>query len=83
VPPQHATCEGRNRQCLASISSLLSWHSWLCAGESSSELYILVRGDLSVVDKTNTPLARIGEATIFGEAPLLRSIEVSEAETMQ
>lgn len=39
-------------------------------------MYILVRGDLSVVDKTSNPLARIGEANIFGEAAILRSIEV-------
>lgn len=47
------------------------------AGESSCDLYILVRGDLHVLkDDRQTYLFRIPEGTIFGENSVVRSMEV-------
>lgn len=49
-----------------------------CTGELSADFYILVRGDVHVMDvDRKTPLFKIPEGTIFGEATVIKRIDVS------
>lgn len=50
-----------------------------CAGEVGGDVFILVRGDLHVLDTDQeTFLLKIPEGTVFGETTVLRHMDVSQ-----
>ncbi len=60
--------------CAAGFSCCLS----IQAGESSADVYILIRGDLHMLDADQeTFMFTVPQGTVFGEGTVLRHIEVS------
>lgn len=50
---------------------------WCHAGESNSDVFILLRGELHVLDlDQQTFLFKVPEGTVFGEGTVLRHVEV-------
>ena len=51
-------------------------------GESHGDVYILIRGDMNVLNSDRrTFLFKIPEGTVFGEGVVLRRMEVRRTET--
>jgi hypothetical protein len=48
----------------------------LHAGETGGDVFILIRGEISMLDSDGTFLFKVPEGTIFGEATVLRHLQV-------